>query len=203
MSEFGPGYITAIVKFTEFWLQVDQAPEETKIFCSTVERIRKDRSIAQRERDRSSAILDGDLDLRNWIDGVLEDTEEALRSVGRLLEKFRTDVENGEKVGLSHCLKWVLTKRGEFLAKSILLTTCHQSLSSSILVMRTLEIHEPQILATFPACKRECSRLSTSRNIIPTHLSVAMSLTPRVRKLLGKFRIRQCWKSCVADCCTE
>lgn len=190
MSEFGPGYISAVVKFTEFWLQVDQAPEETKIFCSAVERIRKDRSIAQRERDRSSAILDGDLDLRNWIDGVLEDTEEALRSVGRLLEKFRTEFENGEKVGFSHCLKWVLTKREEFLARSILLTTCHQSLSSSIMVMRTLETCEPQISATFPAYNRECFKPSTPMNIIPTHLSVAMSLTPRVRKLPGKFRIK-------------
>lgn len=190
MSEFGPGYISAIVKFTEFWLQVDQAPDETKIFCSAVERIRKDRSVAQRERDRSSAILDGDLDLRNWIDGVLEDTEEALRSVGRLLERFRTDFENGEKIGLSHRLKWVLTKREQFLAKSILLTTCHQSLSSSILVMRTLETHEPQILATVPACNKECFRPFTSMNTIPTHLSVAMSLTPRVRMLPGKSRIR-------------
>lgn len=190
MFEFGPAYITAIAKFTEFWLHVDQAPEETKIFCSAVERIRKDRSIAQRERDRSNAILDGDLDLRNWIDGVLDDTEEALRSVGRLLEKFRTEFENGEKIGFSHCLKWVLTKREEFLAKSILLTTCHQSLSSSILVMRALETHEPQILATFPACNRECSRPFTSINIIPTHLSVAMSLIPHVRKLPGKCRIR-------------
>lgn len=190
MSEFGPGYISAIIKFTEFWLQVDQAPEETKIFCSTLERIRKDRSIAQRERDRSSVILDGDLDLRNWIDGVLDDTEEALRCVGRLLETFRTDVENGERVGLSHCLKWVLTKRGEFLAKSILLTTCHQSLSSSILVMRTLDIRQPQILGAFQACKRQRFRPSTSIQIFPTHSSVAVSLAPHTRELPGKFHIR-------------
>jgi hypothetical protein len=173
MSDFGPGSLTAIIKFIEFWLKVDQAPEETKIFCSAVERVRRDFSIAQRERNSRDTMLDSVPDIKNWIDGILKDTEQALRSVGKLLEKFRIDIENGQKVGLRHRLKWVLSKREEFLTKSNLLTTCHQSLSSSILAMRMMDTHEGQSLAASPAYTRAGVRLPTSVAMGSAHSSIS------------------------------
>lgn len=150
MGDFGPGYLTAIVKFTEFWLKVDEAPQETRIFCSAVERIRRDLSTAHAERHSTAGMLDTVPDIKNWIDGILEDTREALHSVGKLLEKFRIAFENGQKISLSHRLEWVLAKREEFLTKSSLLTTCHQSLSSTILTMRMMEMQKGQSFTISP-----------------------------------------------------
>ena len=130
--------INTSIKFAEFCLSLKEASEENRVFCRLIQRVRKDRAEAARERYAKGPILNGLPEKRAWIDDIILETDEALYTIGKLVEDARVDGEKGRTVTLEHRFKWVLAKRSMFLSKQSLLSTCHQSLSAAISVMHNL-----------------------------------------------------------------
>ncbi|KAK5121384.1 hypothetical protein LTR85_005216 [Meristemomyces frigidus] len=139
MADGLSGYINTAIKFADFCLKLQAAPEETKVFCRLIQRVRSDRSEALRERTEKARILQDFPKKRKWIDDAIHDTTEALQTIGRLVEGARIDMARGKKVSLQHRFEWVMTKKEDFVTKQSLLATCHQSLSTVIVYMQNLQ----------------------------------------------------------------
>lgn len=129
----------AAFRFADICVKLHAAPEETKVFCRLIQRVRSDRAEALRERLERARVLEDLPKKRKWIDETIQDTTEALQTIGSLVEGARIDVARGKKVGYWHRLAWVVAKKDDFLAKQSLLATCHQSLSLVIMFLHSLQ----------------------------------------------------------------
>ena len=132
--------INSAFKLAKFCLELKEASEEVRTFGSLINRVRKDRAEALRERREMATILEFFPHRRTWIDGTINDIDQALFQIGLLLEDARLDNQVGRSVKLQHRFEWVLSGKGEFLVKHALLSTCHQSLLSATAAMQGLRI---------------------------------------------------------------
>jgi len=143
MADGFGSYINVAFKLAEFCLKLQAAPEETVVFGRLIDRVRTDRAEALRERKAKTITLEDFPEKRRWIDKTLQDTNDALQTIGQLVESARIDTAKGQKLSLQHRFEWVLKKKEDFLAKQSLLATCHQSLSTVIIFMQALHERMP------------------------------------------------------------
>ena len=130
--------INTAFKLAEYGFGLNDASEENLVFCRLIERVRKDRAEAVRERREKSDTLNTTPSKRKWIDETIKDLDIALFTIGRLVESARADGEQGRSMTLMHRFEWVFLKKEGFLTKQSLQATCHQSLSSALVYMQHL-----------------------------------------------------------------
>lgn len=130
--------INTAFKLAEFGLSLNEASEENLVFCRLIQRVRKDRAEAIRERGEKATTLDATPLKKEWIDEIINDTDAALFTIGKLVESGRADGEHGRSMTLRHRFEWVMGKKESFLSKQSLLATCHQSPSNAIVYMQQL-----------------------------------------------------------------
>ncbi|KAI9704656.1 MAG: hypothetical protein M1820_005404 [Bogoriella megaspora] len=133
--------INTTFKLAKFCLDLKDVSEENRTFCSLINRVRKDRAEAMRERRETSELLQAFPHKRVWIDDTIEDIDEVLYKIGSLIEGARVDGQVGRSVSLQHRFEWVLRGRQEFLVKQAWLSTCHQSLLSAIDAMHSMKVN--------------------------------------------------------------
>ena len=144
--------INTVFKLAEFGLSLGDASEESLIFCRLVERVRKDRAEAVRERREKYLALEVRPLKKEWIDGAIHDIDMALYTIGKLVESARSDVEQGQKMSLVHRFEWVLSRKEGFLTKQSLLATCHLSLSNALMYMQNLPFtYSSGTVAAYPS----------------------------------------------------
>ncbi|KAK4617764.1 hypothetical protein CLAFUW4_12059 [Fulvia fulva] len=132
--------ITTTFKLAEFILNVQAASEEAHVFGQLIQRVRTDRAEALRERKERYETLCHQEAKQKWVNKIIADTDQALGTIGKIVENARLDGLKGRPITLQHRFEWVLKKKTDFLTKQHLLNTCHQSLLAAILYMQTLPI---------------------------------------------------------------
>ena len=149
-------------KLAKFCIELKEASEEVRVFGKLINRVRKDRAEAIRERRKTAPILDLSPQKRNWIDGTIADVDNALFQIGLLLEDARIDRDVGKSVTLQHRFEWVISIKGEFLVKHLLLSTCHQSLLSAITAMDSIKLSRGDLLS--PPLSSEAEEMGENRD---------------------------------------
>lgn len=96
------------------------------MFGRLIQRVRTNRAEALRERQDKSTALEDLTEERKWIHDIIQDTTEALQTIGQLVEGARIDVARGKKVSLHHRFESVLSNKDDFFAKQSLLATCRR-----------------------------------------------------------------------------
>lgn len=89
---------------------------------------------------------------RNWIDGIVDDTESALRGVARLIEPARVDKATKEGINFSNRFMWVFRDNPQVRDKHTRLSVCHQSLTA---VIACLYAKDVVVAAPVPDKKKE------------------------------------------------
>jgi hypothetical protein len=79
-------------------------------------------------------------DNKTWIDDILIDVQLALNDIGAYLENVRGSSDEGGTVKMKQRFEWVLSHQDKLRTKQEALSTCHQSLSSAIQLMQTVEM---------------------------------------------------------------
>ena len=130
--------IATTFKLAEFCLALKEVSEESRIFITLIQRVRKDLYEALRERQEKSAILQSMPGKRAWIDEVIRDVRQSLNEIGLLIENARVDVDKGKSVTLKHRFEWVLSNHQKFVIREMALSTCHASLLGAISAMHTV-----------------------------------------------------------------
>jgi hypothetical protein len=130
--------INTTFKLAEFGLSLHDAPEEVKVFCRLIRRVRDDRAEAGREFREKADLLNLSPRKKTWIEDTMRDVDSALITIGTLVESGRADSYEGRSMTLKHRFDWVLKRKESFLTKQSLLSTCHNSLSTAIVYMQSL-----------------------------------------------------------------
>jgi len=77
---------------------------------------------------------------RNWIDGIIDDTESALRGVARLIEPARVDKATKEGINFGNRFMWVFRDNPQVRDKHTRLSVCHQSLTAVIACLYSKDV---------------------------------------------------------------
>ncbi len=89
---------------------------------------------------------------RSWIDGIVDDTESALRGVARLIEPARVDKATKEGINFSNRFMWVFRDNPQVRDKHVRLSVCHQSLMAVIACLYSKDV---VVIAPVPSKKKE------------------------------------------------
>ena len=129
LSAVAASIITSIRIF-EVTYQLKAVDEQTADLLSTARHVDTNLNETRRLRRTKVALLDaGEL---AWIDGVIEDTDKALRAVAQLIEPARVDKNVKEGINFKHRIMWVFRDNPKVRDKHTGLTLCHQSLMTVI-----------------------------------------------------------------------
>ena len=116
------------VKFIETLFQLVEVDEQTKDILKTTRHVtlnlRNVRHLRLINADRLSV-----RDLA-WIDGIINDTQDALGGLARLVERARVEKDNRSYIGFRNRVRWVAHYRPKVEDKHAKLIMCHQSLMS-------------------------------------------------------------------------
>lgn len=129
-----------IFKLAELCLNTEETDEESRIFLTLIDRVRKDLYEALRERREKEALLRDIPEKRAWIDGSIIDTQTALTDIETYIENAQVSVEDGKAITLQDRYDWVLNNREKLVMREMALATCHRSLLSAIDAMHILQM---------------------------------------------------------------
>ncbi len=135
--------INTSMRIFEVTYQLKAVDEQTADLLSTARHVDTNLNEARRLRRTKVALLDAGE--RVWIDGVIEDTDKALRAVAQLIEPARVDKNVKEGINFKHRIMWVFRDNPKVRDKHAGLTLCHQSLMAVIACLhsKNLVIIEP------------------------------------------------------------
>ena len=119
--------INATIKILEVTYQLKAVDEQTADLLSTTRHVDFMVKEAHRLRRLKAGLLNASE--RTMIDQVISDTEDALRSVARLVESCRVDKATKNGIGFGHRVMWVFRDNPNVRDKHQKLQVCHQSLS--------------------------------------------------------------------------
>lgn len=89
---------------------------------------------------------------RSWIDGIVDDTESALRGVARLIEPARVDKATKESINFGNRFMWVFRDNPQVRDKGVRLSVCHQSLMAVIACLYSKDV---VVIAPVPSKRKE------------------------------------------------
>ena len=119
--------INATIKILEVTYQLKAVDEQTADLLSTTRHVDFMVKEAHRLRRLKAGLLNASE--RTMIDQVINDTEDALRSVAKLVESCRVDKATKNGIGFGHRVMWVFRDNPNVRDKHQKLQVCHQSLS--------------------------------------------------------------------------
>lgn len=127
-------------KLADICLNMEEIDEDSRIFLTLIDRVRKDLYEALRERREKEAVLRGIPEKRAWIDGSIIDTQTALKDIEIFIENAQVSVEDGKATTLQDRHDWVLNNHEKLITRELALAACHRSLLSAIGVMHILQM---------------------------------------------------------------
>ena len=119
--------INATIKILEVTYQLKAVDEQTADLLSTTRHVDFMVKEAHRLRRLKAGLLN--VSERTMIDQVISDTEDALRSVAKLVESCRVDKATKKGIRFGHRVMWVFRDNPSVRDKHQKLQVCHQSLS--------------------------------------------------------------------------
>ena len=121
--------IITSVRLFEVTYQLKAVDGQTADLLSTARHVDTNLNEARRLRTKV-ALLDAAESA--WIDGVIEDTDKALRAVAQLIEPARVDKNVKEGINFKQRIMWVFRDNPKVRDKHAGLALCHQSLMTVI-----------------------------------------------------------------------
>ena len=129
LSVISTGINTSIRLF-EVTYQLKAVDEQAADLLSTTKHVDRNVNEARRLRRLKAKLLTtGE---STWIDGVIEDTDRALRGVAKLVEPARVDQSTKNSINFGHRVMWVFRDNPQVRDKHQRLSMCHQSLTAVI-----------------------------------------------------------------------
>ena len=122
--------INSSIRIFEVTYQLKAVDEQTADLISMTRHV--DTNLNEARRLRRTKVILLDAGERAWIDGVIEDTDKALRAVAQLIEPARVDKNVKEGINFKHRVMWVFRDNPKVRDKHVVLTLCHQSLMTVI-----------------------------------------------------------------------
>ncbi|CAD6594231.1 MAG: hypothetical protein ASARMPREDX12_008488 [Alectoria sarmentosa] len=119
--------ITATITILEVTYKLKAVDEQTADLLSTTRHVDFMVKEAHRLRRLKAALLN--TSERSMIDTVINDTEEALRAVAKLVEPCRVDKATKSGIRFGHRIMWVFRDNPSVRDKHQALQVCHQSLT--------------------------------------------------------------------------
>lgn len=119
--------INATIKILEITYQLKAVDEQTADLLSTTRHVDSMVQEAHRLRRLKAGLLN--TSERTWIDTVINDTEDALRAVAKLVEPCRVDKATKHGIRFGHRVMWVFRDNPSVRDKHQKLQVCHQSLT--------------------------------------------------------------------------
>ncbi|EAT81637.2 hypothetical protein SNOG_11138 [Parastagonospora nodorum SN15] len=140
-NKFFPS-ITIAFQFADFVFSSSRTSSDAHTLAYLIHRVRQDVSEASRLylSPAVSTFLDAWPDKKTWINAIFTDVRRALNDVGSYMDTFRVAGYDGGAVELKKRFEWIASHQKKLLARQQLLSTCHQSLVSTINVMQTVEL---------------------------------------------------------------
>lgn len=127
-SKISTPFFNEGLTFLETFMQLCYVDEETDDFLKTTRHVTLNLENVRRLR-RSTAGHLSTCDL-TWIDTIIKDTEDALGSLAKLVERARVEKETKDRIGLWNRVWWVFKYSPMGKDKIMKLTLCHHSLLS-------------------------------------------------------------------------
>ena len=121
--------IITSVRLFEVTYQLKAVDEQTADLLSTARHVDTNLNEARRLRMKVALLDAGE---SAWIDGVIEDTDKALRAVAQLIEPARVDKNVKEGINFKQRIMWVFRDNPKVRDKHAGLALCHQSLMTVI-----------------------------------------------------------------------
>ncbi|MCJ1457162.1 hypothetical protein MMC28_007529 [Mycoblastus sanguinarius] len=142
--------INTSIKIFEITYQLKAVDEQTCDLLSTTRHVILNVNEARRLRRLKDALLNSGE--RAWMDGVIEDTENALSAIAQLIEPARVDKTTKQGINLGHKFMWVFRDSPKVRDKHARLHMCHQSLTT---VISSLYSKDVVVIAPVTEQKRE------------------------------------------------
>lgn len=125
-----PSFINSSIKIFEVTYQLKAVDEQTADLLSTTRHVNNNVNEARRLLRLKTKLLNkGE---RTWMEGVIEDAENALRSIAEIIEPARVDKSTREGINFSNKVLWVFRDNPKVKDKHVRLNFCHQSLMTVI-----------------------------------------------------------------------
>ncbi|KAH7071274.1 hypothetical protein BKA63DRAFT_418746 [Paraphoma chrysanthemicola] len=134
--------ITTALKFANFVTASSKASAESQTLAFLIHRVQHDLTEASRLY-LSPAVrnfLEAWPDRKSWIDIILVDVRRALNDIGSYMDTFRVAGDDGGANGLKRKFEWISGHQKRLQSKQQLLSSCHQSLVTTINIMQTVEL---------------------------------------------------------------
>ncbi|KAH7079500.1 hypothetical protein FB567DRAFT_606759, partial [Paraphoma chrysanthemicola] len=134
--------ITTALKFADFVTASSKASAESQALAFLIHRVQHDLTEASRLY-LSPAVrnfLEAWPDRKTWIDIILVDVRRALNDIGSYMDTFRVAGDDGGANGLKRRFEWISGHQKRLQSKQQLLSSCHQSLVTTINIMQTVEL---------------------------------------------------------------
>ena len=142
--------INVTIKILEITYELRAVDEQTADLLSTTRHVDFMLQHAHRLRRLKAGLLN--TSERGMIDTVIEDTENALRGVARLVEPCRVDKATKNAIGLGHRIMWMIRDNPSVRAKHQMLQICYQSLTN---VFHCLFSKDVVVIAPIPEVRSE------------------------------------------------
>ena len=130
--------INSSIRIFEVTYQLKAVDEQTADLLSTTRHVDTNLNEARRLRRTKGALLDAGE--RAWIDGVIQDTDNALRAVAQLIEPARVDRNVKEGINFGNRVMWVFRDNPKVRDKHAGLTLCHQSIMTVIACLYSKDV---------------------------------------------------------------
>jgi hypothetical protein len=134
--------ITTAFHFADFVFTSSKASPDAQAFALLINHVRQDVSEASRLylSPAVSHFLEAWPDKKSWIDAILLDVRRSLNDVGSYMETFRVAGDDGGAAGIKKRFEWISGHQRRLVTRQQLLSTCHQSLITTINIMQTVEL---------------------------------------------------------------
>jgi hypothetical protein len=134
--------IATASQFAEFVFTSSKATSDAHTLALLIGRVQQDVSEASRLYLSPAVInfLEAWPDKKTWIDAILIDVHRSLNDVGSYMESFRVVGDDGGPTGVKRRFEWIAAHQKKLVGRQQLLSTCHQSLVTTINIMQTVEL---------------------------------------------------------------
>ena len=142
--------VNTSIRLFEVTYQLKAVDEQAADLLSTTKHVDRNLNEARRLRRLKAKLLTtGE---STWMDGIIDDTDRALRGVANLVEPARVDQSTKNSINFGHRVMWVFRDNPQVRDKHQRLSMCHQSLTA---VISCLYSKDMVVLAPAPENKTE------------------------------------------------
>jgi hypothetical protein len=135
--------LPTVFDFADYASSHAKVSSDSEIFVHLLQRVRQDVAEASRLYTSRSVSdwFESWPDKKTWIDAIWLDIRRALNDIGVYMETVRVAGDDGGSNSLRRKFEWVLSHQKKLINKQQNLMVCHQSLTTAIHAMLTVEMN--------------------------------------------------------------